>query len=146
LANAQQLKRFQQGFAAQTEKLAAKDKLSGYLLTEEKDKSRFKALLAILEQHHIRMHGLSKDMELEGRSYASDNTVFVPLEQPQYRLIKSIFSTRTSFNDNTFYDVSNWNLPLAFDIDFKEVEKGAWRKLPLSDSLPSLVTEASDLA
>ena len=146
LANAQQLKRFQQGFAAQTEKLAAKDKLSGYLLTEEKDKSRFKALLAILEQHHIRMHGLSKDMELEGRSYASDNTVFVPLEQPQYRLIKSIFSTRTSFNDNTFYDVSNWNLPLAFDIDFKEVERGAWRKLPLSDSLPSLVTEASDLA
>ncbi|GGO71769.1 M14 metallopeptidase family protein [Bowmanella pacifica] len=145
LANAQKLKDYQRGFAAQTARLASKDDVSGYLLSEAKDKSRFKALLSILSQHQIRMHGLSKDLELEGRNYASDNTVFVPLDQPQYRLIKSIFSTRTSFNDNTFYDVSNWNLPLAFDIDFVAVEKGRWRKLPLSDSLPTLTAQPSEL-
>jgi hypothetical protein len=38
------------------------------------------------------------------------------------RLIQSIFSDRQSFNDNTFYDVSSWNLAMAFNITYDKVD------------------------
>ncbi len=145
LANAKALKDYQRGFAAETARLADKDELSGYLLSESQDKSRFQALLDILRQHKIQLHGLSKDLQLDGKKFSSDSTVFVPLDQPQYRLLKSIFSTRTSFQDNTFYDVSNWNLPLAFNIDYLPVARSNWRKVPISDTLPTLTSSPSSL-
>ncbi|GGD77127.1 M14 family metallopeptidase [Lacimicrobium alkaliphilum] len=136
LANKASLSEHLQSFTDEALQLAKNDDLSGYLLTEARDKSRFKALLEILRQHQIQVKGLSKSIERNGQRFAPEDSVFVPLNQPQYRLIKSIFSTRTSFDDNTFYDVSNWNLPLAFNIEYEEVERGFWRKLPLTDSLP----------
>jgi hypothetical protein len=66
---------------------------------------------------------LSKDVKVDGQIFDTVNSMFVPLDQPQYRLIKSLFSTRKFFDDNTFYDVSNWNLPLAFNIQYKAVER-----------------------
>ncbi|GAB3014447.1 M14 metallopeptidase family protein [Bowmanella dokdonensis] len=145
LANADTLKQYQRGFANETAKIAKADEMSGYLLSEGRDSSRFRALLDILKQHQIQLMGLEKDVERNGRTFAASQTVFVPLAQPQYRLIKSIFSTRTSFKDNTFYDVSNWNLPLAFNIDYQPVERGFWRKLPLMEQLPVLGQGQSDI-
>nr|WP_239421166.1 M14 metallopeptidase family protein [Saliniradius amylolyticus] len=136
LANKQELLSYQRRFDDQTRKLIEQDDLSGYLLSEADDHSRFRALLDNLRQHKIVVKGLTKDVKRDGKLYKADSSVFVPLNQPlKYRLIKSIFSTRKSFEDNTFYDVSNWNLPLAFNIDFQPVEKGMWRGLPLTDQL-----------
>ncbi|ALT00079.1 M14 metallopeptidase family protein [Lacimicrobium alkaliphilum] len=146
LANKGALSAHLQSFADEALELAKKDDLSGYLLSESQDKSRFKALLDILQQHQIQVKGLNKSIERNGQRFAPEDSVFVPLNQPQYRLIKSIFSTRTSFADNTFYDVSNWNLPLAFNIHYEGVERGFWRKLPLTDNLPDFTPAASELA
>lgn len=137
LANKQALLEYQTEFVTQTAELINDDELSGYLLTEKHDKSRFEALLALLKQHTIEIKGLSKSVKVGGKSFEPEHSVFVPLDQPQYRLIKSIFSERKRFNDNTFYDVSNWNLPLAFNIEYANVEKGLFRRTPLTDTLPS---------
>ncbi|WP_246840609.1 M14 family metallopeptidase [Lacimicrobium sp. SS2-24] len=145
LANKASLSAHLRGFAGESLELAKKDELSGYLLSEKHDKSRFRALLEILKQHQIRINGLEKSVERNGRRFAPEDSVFVSLNQPQYRLIKSIFSTRKNFADNTFYDVSNWNLPLAFNIDYEEIERGFWRKLPLGDTLPNLNGARSEL-
>ena len=75
-----------------------------------------------LSAHKIQYFPLSKDVKVKGQTFDSLNSMFVPLDQPQYRLIKSLFSTRKSFDDNTFYDVSNWNLPLAFNIQYQAVK------------------------
>lgn len=137
LANADDLKRYQRVFRHDTLKLASDDEVAGYLLTETEDMSRLRALLEILGQHKIRVQGLGNDVEELGRTFTAANTLFVPVDQPQYRLIKSIFSERKLFEDNTFYDVSNWNLPLAFNVDYVPVSRRHGRKLSLTDTLPS---------
>jgi hypothetical protein len=119
-------------FIEQTNKLIKEDKEAGYLLVEKYDQSKFSALKAILEQHEIEYWPLTKDVDLEEKHFDALYSIFIPLDQAKYRLIKSLFSTRTSFNDNTFYDVSNWNLPLAFNIEYKPVIKSLWKKLPIS--------------
>lgn len=145
LANKQALLDYQTEFVKQTAELIKKDGLKGYLLSEKHDKSRFNALQAILKQHQITLKGLSKPVKVADKTYDPEHSIFVPLDQPQYRLIKSIFSERKRFNDNTFYDVSNWNLPMAFNIEYAAVDKGFFRRTPLTDSLPAVSPSSSTL-
>jgi hypothetical protein len=123
LANKQAILDYQIDFAEQTKNLVEDDDLAGYILYEKFDQTRFSKMLEILSAHQIQYFPLSKDVKVDGQIFDTVNSMFVPLGQPQYRLIKSLFSTRKSFDDNTFYDVSNWNLPLAFNIQYKAVER-----------------------
>lgn len=132
LANKQALLDFQTDFAKQTKDLISDDKQKGYLLSEGKDYGRFNQLKRILEQHKIDYFSLNKDAKIDDVTYSSVGTIFVPLDQPQYRLIKSIFSERKRFVDNTFYDVSNWNLALSFNIEYTPVERSDLRKLAIA--------------
>jgi hypothetical protein len=47
--------------------------------------------------------------------------VFVPCQQPQYRLIRGIFERQTTFSDSIFYDISAWTLPDAFGLEWQPV-------------------------
>lgn len=123
LVNKQALLDYQVDFAEQTKDLVKDDDLAGYILNEKFDQTRFSKMLEILSAHQIQYFPLSKDVKVNGAIFDKANSMFVPLDQPQYRLIKSLFSTRKSFDDNTFYDVSNWNLPLAFNIQYQAVKR-----------------------
>jgi hypothetical protein len=123
LANKQAILDYQIDFAKQTKDLVKDDDLAGYILNEKFDQARFSTMLEIMSAHKIQYFPLSKDVKVDGQIFDTVNSMFVPLDQPQYRLIKSLFSTRKFFDDNTFYDVSNWNLPLAFNIQYKAVER-----------------------
>ena len=123
LAHKQVILDYQVDFAKQTKVLVKEDDLAGYILNEKFDQSRFSKMLSILAAHKIQYWPLSKDIKVNGHTFDTLNSIFVPLDQPQYRLIKSLFSTRKSFDDNTFYDVSNWNLPLAFNIQYEAVKR-----------------------
>lgn len=123
LANKQALLEYQIEFAKQTKELIKEDDYAGYILNEKFDQARFSKMLDILSAHQIQYFPLSKDVKEGGKIFNAINSMFVPLDQPQYRLIKSLFSTRQSFDDNTFYDVSNWNLPLAFNIQYRAVKR-----------------------
>jgi hypothetical protein len=137
VANKQALVDYQLEFAKETKKLIKEDAIAGYMLTEAEDKTRFKDMLGILRAHKIEYKSLSKEFTIEGKKYNPIDSMFVPLEQKQYRLIKSLFSKRKTFDDNTFYDVSNWNLPLAFNIEYAPVAKKLWRKIPIDKNKPA---------
>ncbi|QJR82794.1 peptidase M14 [Alteromonas pelagimontana] len=121
LANKPAILNYQASFFKDTQKQIDEEDVFGYALKIPKDKGRFNAMTDILDQHNVSFQLLSEKLALENITFAANEAIFVPLDQPNYRLIKSIFSTRKSFADNTFYDVSTWNLPLAFNIDYAEV-------------------------
>ena len=133
LANKNKLKAFQKEFKQSASKIAKDAGFDGYLISETKDKTRLHTLIELLQRHQIEVYGVGKDTKLDGKTYRAADSVYIPLDQPQTRLIQSIFSTQTSFNDNTFYDVSSWNLAYAFDVDFAKVESE--RKLRVSQQL-----------
>jgi len=123
LGNKQAILDYQVEFAKQTKDLIKNDDLAGYILNEKFDPTRFSKMFEILSAQQIQYWSLGDDVKIGGQTFGTTNSFFVPLDQPQYRLIKSLFSTRKSFDDNTFYDVSNWNLPLAFNIQYQAVER-----------------------
>lgn len=131
LENRTTLLSYQQRFYQEAKKEAQEDELAGFLLHEDKDSHRLFALLSLLKKHQILAYPISKDYEKDGTSYNKRHSYFVPLEQAQYRLIKAMFSTATSFPDNTFYDVSAWNLAYAHNIDFVPVSKSLWQNISM---------------
>jgi len=68
----------------------------------------------------IRLSNLLIAHDIQVFTDSLDESFVVPLQQNQYRLIKSIFEERTVFKDSIFYDVSAWTFPLAFNLTIKE--------------------------
>ncbi|UAA38885.1 peptidase M14 [Paraneptunicella aestuarii] len=124
-----QLLEFQSKFNTDAAKLAQADELAGYLVTESADKARLNKMLDKLSAHQIHYYPVNKSLEVDDVQFTAEHSYFIPLEQPQYRLLKSLFSNRKRFNDNTFYDVSNWNIALAYNITYRGIERSRWRKV-----------------
>ena len=133
VANKAAILAYQQQFYRDTRSLIDDDKVKGYLLGVNADQQRLARAADILARHQIEFSMLAEDNTIDGVQYTAGKSIYVPVDQPQYRLLKSLFSERKSFLDNTFYDVSNWNIALAFNFDYTPVNKSQERKLALTD-------------
>ncbi len=121
--NRQKLKDYRQDFYRQGLKLAQKEDFTGYLIRTDSDHHRLNTFLQTLNQHQINVYPLSSDFRHNGALYAKEKSYYIPLEQSQYRVIQALFNQQTNFQDNTFYDVSGWTLPLAMNIEFHQVAR-----------------------
>ncbi|MEO1516708.1 MAG: M14 metallopeptidase family protein [Bacteroidota bacterium] len=113
---------FQRDFYKTAIAEAQKDKTKGFIFGQTKDRARLFHFIEILEQHQIKVFSIDKDVSVKGKTFDKDQSYYVPLKQPQYRLIKSLFETNTKFRDSLFYDVSTWTLPLAFGLDYAALD------------------------
>ena len=60
-------------------------------------------------------------MTLNGKKFSIDKSFIVPLDQEKFKVIQAIFNTQKKFKDSTFYDVSSWTIPLAFDVNYEKI-------------------------
>ncbi|MGL1958078.1 MAG: M14 family zinc carboxypeptidase [Colwellia sp.] len=121
--NRDQLKNYRHDFYQQSLKQAEKEKFSGYLIRETKDKYRLTRFLDTLTQHQIKVYPLKDNYKLQGEVFNKSNSYYIPIVQPQYRVIQALFNQQTHFKDNTFYDVSGWTMPLAMNIEFHQIDR-----------------------
>ena len=129
IANKNAILAYQKQFHSDTQKLIKDDKINAFVIQGTRDQSRFERVQAILSSHQIDFSIVSKDANVADLNLEANNALVVPVDQAQYRLIRSLFSERQRFTDNTFYDVSNWNLPLAFNLPYASLSKSDMRKL-----------------
>lgn len=140
MANKAPILAYQKQFYRDTQKLIKDDDFSGYLVAQGKDESRFERMIDILQSHKIELQLVTQDKQVDDVSFTANKAVFIPLAQTQYRLVQSLFSERQRFADNTFYDVSNWNIGLAFNLPYVAIKSAVSRKLSLADwQSPDLV-------
>jgi len=99
--------------------------VKGYVFGSEDVPVKTHHFLKLLEDHQIEVHKLSQSYEQGDNEYQPDYSYAVPLKQKQYRLVRSLFEKRTTFEDSIFYDVSAWTMPLAFDLDYDGVESAS---------------------
>lgn len=100
---------------------AGKDPVKAYVFGAPKDAARAFHLAELISRQAIDVYKLSSTVSQGGKSFAATDSYVVPLNQRQYKLIKSMFEKRTSFKDSLFYDISTWTLPLAFGVDYEEL-------------------------
>ena len=112
----------QREFYADAPRFAEELGVAGYLLALEPGRLRALELASLLQRHRIQVHELGEALSVGGRRFDPGQALIVPAAQPQSRLIDAMLSSRTTFSDSLFYDVSAWTLPHAFDVDVRPIE------------------------
>lgn len=143
LANKSAILAYQKQFYSDTQKLIKDDKINAFVIQGSRDQSRFERVQEILSSHQIDFSMVSKNTQVESLELQANNALVVSLDQAQYRLIRSLFSERQRFTDNTFYDVSNWNLPLAFNLNYSPLSKSEMRKLSTVKSVERKIAQTT---
>jgi hypothetical protein len=100
---------------------AAAEPFDAWIFGDPWDHGKNHHLLDILTTHRIQVYELNENAEIEGKSYSPGSAWIVPLRQPQYRLIMTLFEEVLEFDDSLFYDVSTWTKPLAFNMQYGKI-------------------------
>ncbi len=103
-------------FHADSRRLAAADERGGFVI-DSPDRARLARFVEVLDTHGIEVHRLARDMSVDGQAFAAETALVVPLAQPAYRMIRTIFDRVTEFEQPDFADVTGWNLALAYNLD-----------------------------
>ncbi len=106
---------------------AAKDTKKAYVFGEKYDRSRLQFFVDMLRRNQIKVYELAQNY----KDFSKESSYIIPLEQPQYKLIRANFERYTEgvngfFSDSLFYDISSWSLPLAFNINHSVIENSAF--------------------
>ncbi|WP_417468033.1 M14 family zinc carboxypeptidase [Maricaulis sp.] len=126
LAQRGEIAAYQRRFFADAVANGGRDRIRGYVFSAEGDPARLNLFVDLLERHDIRVNALASDLRAGGRTYRAGEAYIVSMRQAQYTMIRAMFDRVTSFEENVFYDVSGWTLPLAYDLEYA----------PLTGSLP----------
>ena len=118
----EELLNYQRDFYRNSLSEAAKDQVKAYLFGSSKDKVKTFYLAELIQRHKIDLYKPASDITISGRTYETESSYIVPLNQPQYITIKAMFEKRTKFKDSLFYDISSWTLPLAFGLEYEELK------------------------
>nr|WP_246814553.1 M14 family zinc carboxypeptidase [Ferrimonas balearica] len=136
IAEADALREYQRQFFRDALDKADDRRGAGYLVSARGDRARLNAFADILRSHRVQFQYLIAAVQQDEIDFAAGD-LFIPFEQPQYRLIEALFDQRTAFADNTFYDVSAFSAELAFDLARAEVRR-APRTQPTAPALPKI--------
>ena len=112
---------FQKKFYKDALQLAEKDPVKAFVFGDKNDKVKTEMFIDLLRRHQINVFKNEKEIKDGDDIFRAGSSYVVPLKQKQYRLIKSIFDVATTFTDSTFYDVSTWTFPYAFNLPFTEL-------------------------
>ncbi|HRG94281.1 MAG TPA: zinc carboxypeptidase, partial [Chitinophagaceae bacterium] len=130
--------------------------VSAYIFGDKNDAARTRIFADMLLRHQIVVNELGETNP--GNQYEKGKAFVVSLNQPQRQLIKGIFENVPEYKDSLFYDITAWNLPLAFGLPHtaitapatlsmgKKLEsvEFAWGKLPASRSNIGYLIEWTD--
>ena len=115
----QELNQWMKDFYSDIKSESDADVNKAYIFGSKEDDARSYHLADLIIQHDIEVYSLKEDVTLNGQEFRKENSYIVPANQPQYRLIKAMFETRTSFQDSLFYDISAWTYPMAFNLEYQ---------------------------
>jgi hypothetical protein len=77
-------------------------------------------MVNMMKRNDIKINHLKRNETIDGKKFTTDNSFVVSTNQPQHRLINSLFEKRTTFEDSAFYDVSAWTIPLCMNVPYAE--------------------------
>ena len=120
---ATELKTAQREFVSAATERAAEAGFDAYIFGSAQAPYRTDAMAERLAAHAIELFELAQDVTIDDTTFGAGDAYVVPLRQSQYSLIEALFETRTEFKDTTFYDVSTWTFPQAFNVPAAQLRR-----------------------
>ena len=118
-----EFKKYQAGFFQDMQERAGKAGFQAWVIGDDNDTARGRALMDVFERHEVEYRELSTEIKVDGQVFEPGHAWVIPVKQRQFGLAQAMLETRTQFEDNTFYDVSAWNLAMAYNLPFAKLSK-----------------------
>ena len=112
-----------------------KNSAIGGWIYSDVDAYKLKRYNEIMLAHQLEVYPITQDLRFDGKLYKANESYYIPMEQIQSKMAKTIFEKVRTFPDSLFYDVSAWTMPLAFDLQYSELKKGEKSKLQLGSRM-----------
>lgn len=123
--------RHQKQFFESAIEQARRHSAKAYVFSDGGDKNRSKAFIDLLLRHKIKVYQSNKDIEVGKRNFPKESSFIVPTEQPQFRMVATMFDTVTKFHDSLFYDTTAWSLVHAYGLPYSSLNS---RQLDVSST------------
>lgn len=122
LAEKNSLLKLRASFYRSANEQARNSSVKAYLFGEASDETRTRAFVDKLLLHKIDVYENDKNLQADGKSFVGGKSFIVPVEQPNYIMVKSIFEKAIPYTDSIFYDASTWSLIHAFGLPYAEIK------------------------
>lgn len=100
---------------------ATADPVKAYVFGDKNDKAKTFHFIEMLRRHQIDVFKLNTNIKSDAGDFEKGMAYAVPVNQPQYKIIKTIFDKTLNYKDSLFYDITSWIMPLAFGIPSLEL-------------------------
>ena len=121
--NSDEFRKYQAGFFRAMRQRAAKANFQGWIIGDGNDPARALELMDLFKHHRVEFQSLNADVNIEGQRFKAGHAWVIPVNQRQFGLAQAMLETRTRFEDNTFYDVSAWNLAMAYNLPVAKLSR-----------------------
>ena len=91
---------------------ARKEAVQGYVFDTRGSKSVAFHFLENMARHHIDVYRLAKDYQ----SFKAEDAYVIPVAQKYSTMVKTLMENCLEYTDSTFYDISTWTFPHAFNL------------------------------
>ncbi|MDR0891032.1 MAG: peptidase M14 [Mediterranea sp.] len=125
LALKAQLLDYQRGFYQTMSQEAGKAAVQGYLFNARGNRANAFQFLQVLKRHRVEVYRLSKQQSVNGKTYRPDDSYVIPCDQKYYKTVRTLMEDVTHFEDSTFYDISTWTFPHAFNLQYTPLKATA---------------------
>ena len=113
---------YQREFYNNAKTEAAAFPVKAYLFGDAFDQSKNALFVEMMKRHKIEVYENKQNMDADGKTFAVGSSWLVPTNQPQFKLIKTIFERTLNYEDSLFYDITSWTFPLAMGIPSAELK------------------------
>jgi len=113
-----------------------------FVFGDSRDESLTRKFLDLLICHRVRVYELADNITLEGKSFQKGKAYIVPAEQPNFRIVHSIFE-ENKLKDSIFYDNTGWSIIHAYGLQYAKVTASGFAK---GDPVTTLKPIAGEVA
>ncbi|GHT54692.1 peptidase M14 [Bacteroidia bacterium] len=122
LALKKELLGYQRDYYRGIKEEAGKDAVQGYIFNARGSKAIAYHFLENLQRHRVDVYQLAKKQTIDGKEYNTNNSYIIPVNQKYYSTVKTLMENVTEFQDSTFYDISTWTFPHAYNLQYDELK------------------------
>lgn len=101
---------------------AGRSPVKAYVFGDRYDRGRTLAFADLLQRHSVKFYTPSGDIRGASSLFEKEYSFVVPVQQPRYKMVQSMFEANREFPDSTFYDATAWAMIYSYGLPFEELK------------------------
>jgi hypothetical protein len=120
-----ELMKYRRDYYLQSQQEAERSPVQGYVFHACGSQAIAYHFLENMQRHRIDVYRLAKSQTIQGVTYDPADSYVIPVHQKYASMVRTIMEEVTDYEDSTFYDISTWTFPHAYNLRYAALKTTA---------------------